>query len=381
MSDRPASDGGAADRELTARVALCRLAEPGDPEMGRLVEQHGPQAVLDQVVGGTLQSTRLSGYQARLPGLDVRADLVVTEAIGARVVVPGSDEWPEALDDLGHAAPLALWLRGPAELAGLAARAVAVVGARACTAYGEHVAASIAAGLGDRGWTVVSGAAFGIDAAAHRGAMAVNGPTVAVLACGIDLAYPSAHDGLLERIRGSGLVVSELPPGCRPSKPRFLTRNRVIAALSRGTVVVEAALRSGAANTAGHAVGLSREVMAVPGPVTSAMSAGCHELLRTKDAHLVTDTADVLDIVGTLGVDASPPRRGEEQAHDGLDPLHLQVLEGLPVRRAVGPASVARVAGVDVPTVLRCLALLTTRGLAEQVEGGWRKVAVAREST
>src|SRR5215210_7526426 len=254
MSDRPASDGGAADRELTARVALCRLAEPGDPEMGRLVEQHGPQAVLDQVVGGTLQSTRLSGYQARLPGLDVRADLVVTASIGARVVVPGSDEWPEALDDLGHAAPLALWLRGPAELA---ARAVAVVGARACTAYGEHVAASIAAGLGDRGWTVVSGAAFGIDAAAHRGAMAVDGPTIAVLACGIDLAYPSAHDGLLERIRGSGLVVSELPPGCRPSKPRFLTRNRVIAALSRGTVVVEAALRSGAANTAGHAVGLS----------------------------------------------------------------------------------------------------------------------------
>ena len=362
--------------ELRARAALSRLAEPGDPEMGRCLDALGPVGVLEQIREGTLESRRLPSYLARLPGLDVDADLAVAAAVGARVVVPQSPEWPVALDDLGLARPVALWVRGDGDLARLTRRAVSVVGARACTAYGEHVAAGIAAGLGDRRWTVVSGAAFGIDASAHRGALAVDGTTVAVLACGIDLVYPGAHDSLLARVRESGVVVSELPPGCRPSKPRFLTRNRVIAALGRGTVVVEAALRSGAANTAGHAVELSRALMAVPGPVTSAMSAGCHELLRTKDAHLVTDAADVLDIVGDLGVDDSPLRRGPVHPHDDLDELHLRVLEGLPVQRAAGPASVARVAGVDIPSVLRCLGLLSARGLAEMVDGGWRKVRV-----
>ena len=364
--------------ELRARAALSRLVEPGDQEMGRLLQDLGPQRVLAQVVAGRLAARRISHYRSRLPSLDVDADLSVAQAIGARVVIPGSPEWPGTLDDLGHARPIALWVRGEGDLARLARRAVSVVGARACTAYGEHVAAGIGAGLGDRGWTVVSGAAFGIDAAAHRGALAVDGPTVAVLACGIDLAYPGAHENLLVRVRESGLVVSELPPGSRPSKPRFLTRNRIIAALGRGTVVVEAALRSGAANTAGQAVDLSRELMAVPGPVTSAMSAGCHELVRTKGAHLVTDAADVLDIVSPLGLDDSPPRRGEARPHDGLDDLHLQVLEGLPLRRPVGPASVARVAGVDIPSVLRCLGLLSARGLAELVDGGWRKASVRR---
>ena len=364
--------------EVRARLALSRLAEPGDEELGHLVDALGAERVLEQVHAGRLQSRRLALYLARLPALDVEADLAMATAVGARVVVPGSPEWPTALDDLGARRPVALWVRGAGDLAQLGRRAVSVVGARACTAYGEHVAAGIGAGLGDRGWTVVSGAAFGVDAAAHRGTLAVEGATVAVLACGIDLVYPGAHDSLLARIRESGAVVSELPPGCRPSKPRFLTRNRIIAALGRGTVVVEAAVRSGAVNTAGQAVDLSRELMAVPGPVTSAMSAGCHELLRTKGAHLVTDAADVLDIVGELGVDASPLRRGAVLPHDDLDELHLRVLEGLPVQRAVGPASVARVSGVDIPSVLRCLGLLAARGLAETVDGGWRKVRVRR---
>jgi DNA processing protein len=364
--------------EVRARAALSRLAEPDDAELGRFLDDVGPEQVLAQIRAATLPSDRLPRYQARLPGHDVDADLAMAAAVGARVVVPGAPEWPVALDDLGWRRPVARWVRGDGDLARLTRRAVSVVGARACTSYGEHVAADIGAGLGDRGWTVVSGAAFGIDAAAHRGALAVEGATVAVLACGVDQAYPSAHEQLLARVQEAGVVVSELPPGCRPSKPRFLTRNRLIAALGRGTVVVEAALRSGAANTAGQAVDLSRELMAVPGPVTSAMSAGCHELMRTKDARLVTDAADVLDIVGELGVDDSPLRRGVELPHDHLDELHLRVLEGLPVRRAVGPASVARVAGVDIPSVLRCLGLLSARGLAETVDGGWRKVRVRR---
>ncbi len=362
----------------TARAALCRLAEPGDEEMGHWVGRLGAAATLAKVVDGSLDSARLPHYQARLGGPSAEDDLRLAARLGARLVVPGSPEWPTCLDDLGDARPLAVWARGAGDLARLARLAVSVVGARACTAYGEHVASGLGAGLADRGWTVVSGAAYGIDAAAHRGALAVDGPTVAVLACGVDVAYPAGHETLLARIADQGLVLSELSPGTRPTKVRFLTRNRVIAALGRGTVIVEAALRSGAASTAGHAAGLLREVMVVPGPVTSAMSAGCHELVRVKNASLVTQTADVLDLVGELGADAAPGRRGEEQPHDGLDELHLRVLEALPVTRGVGPASVARVAGVDIHSVIRCLSMLAGRGLAQTVEGGWRKTRPVR---
>jgi DNA processing protein len=250
-----------------------------------------------------------------------------------------------------------------------------VVGARACTSYGEHVAAELGAGLGERGWTVVSGAAFGIDVAAHRGALAGNGGTVAVLACGVDIVYPSAHGRLLRAVRAAGAVVSELPPGARPTKSRFLARNRLIAGLARGTVVVEAAMRSGARNTAGHADDLSRPVMAVPGPVTSPMSAGCHELMRL-GASLVTDTADVVALVGALGDDAAPERRGEARPHDGLDEAALRVLDALPSRQYAGPASIARVAGLDLATVLPALALLSGRGLARSRADTWRRVVV-----
>jgi DNA processing protein len=237
------------------------------------------------------------------------------------------------------------------------------------------------AGLAERDWTVVSGAAYGIDAAAHRGALAVHGRTVAVVAGGVDVVYPAGHDTLLERVRENGVVISELPPGSRPTRHRFLKRNRVIAALGRGTVVVEAALRSGAAHTAGRAGELFRAVMAVPGPVTSPMSAGCHELIRTKDVSLVTDAPDVLDLVGDLGVDDAPPRRGPAQPHDDLDETHVRVLEALPVSRLAGAASVARVAGLDLPSVLRCLGLLSERGQAELVDGGWRKARLPSKRT
>jgi DNA processing protein len=356
-----------------ARAALTRLIEPDDAALGSLVELLGAEEVLAQIREGTLNSTRLASYRARLPDLDVAGDLARAARVGARLLTPGSDEWPPALDDWGSRRPLALWVSGNGDLGALARRAVAVVGARACTDYGEHVAAELAAGLGDRGWTVVSGAAFGIDAAAHRGSLAVAGATVAVLACGVDVVYPSSHHRLLCDIRDGGAVVSELPPGARPTKTRFLGRNRVIAALGRGTVVVEAARRSGAFNTAGHAVELSRTLMAVPGPVTSPMSAGCHTLMQTMNADLVTDAADVVDLVGDLGDDAAPERRGETRPHDGLDDACLRVLDALPVRQFAGPASLARVAGLDVAIVLRGLAVLAVRGLAEGREGVWRR--------
>jgi len=363
----------AADPDVHSRIVLSRLSEPGDEEMGGWVENLGAPEVLGRIRTGRLASNMQAHYRARLESADVEVDVDLAARAGARLVVPGDDEWPVQVDDLGAARPLLLWVSGLPGLDVLTRRAVALVGARACTPYGEHVAAEMAAGLGDRGWTVVSGGAYGIDAAAHRGVMAVGGSTVAVLACGIDVVYPAAHDSLFGAVRASGAVVSELPPGSRPMRTRFLHRNRVIAALARGTVVVEAAIRSGARNTAGHADALSRPVMAVPGPVTSVTSAGCHELVRVAGAALVTDASDVVDIVGDLGADGSLERRGERRPHDDLDPTTLRVLEALPLRRYAPPDSIARVAGLDASTVLRALAALSAARLATSREGAWRR--------
>jgi DNA processing protein len=365
------------DEERAARASLARLAEPGDPWLGRAVAGLGASAVLERVRRARAgEPDRLAHYRVRLPSLGADAEL--TRRAGARLVAPGDAEWPAALDDLGERAPLVLWVSGEGRLDEVVGRSVAVVGARACTAYGEHVAAELAAGIGDRGWSVVSGGAYGIDAAAHRGALAVDAPTVAVLACGVDVAYPAAHDTLLAAVRAAGAVVSEMPPGARPTRVRFLHRNRVIAALSRGTVVVEAALRSGALNTAGHAEELSRVVMAVPGPVTSESSMGCHELVRTRGASLVTRAADVLDLVGELGSDRSDLRRGADRPTDGLDPTTMRVLEALPLRRQAPADSIGRVAGLDPATVLRALGLLRSLGLAEGQEGRWRRASPGR---
>ncbi|MFP5369177.1 MAG: DNA-processing protein DprA, partial [Actinomycetes bacterium] len=246
--------------------------------------------------------------------------------------------------------------------------------ARASTAYGEHVAGELGHELGERGWTVVSGGAFGIDAAAHRGALAADAPTVAVLACGVDRVYPSAHGPLFHRIAESGLLVSEWPPGAAPHRHRFLVRNRLIAALTRGTVVVEAAARSGAQATARRAQRLGRQVMVVPGPVTSAMSVGCHELLRDEelDARLVADAAHVVETVGRLGEDLADPPERASQLRDGLSDLAVRVLDACPVRNGAGPERLAKIAGCDVLDVLRVLPVLELADLVQQTESGWR---------
>ena len=362
--------------EARARIVLSHLGEPGDVALGAAVDDLSAQEVLAGIREGTLSSPaaarQLENYRARLPRADADLDLEVAARAGLRVLVPGDDQWPAPLDDLGPARPLLLWVSGAADLAEVTRRAVAVVGARACTAYGQSVAAELAAGLAERGWTVVSGGAFGIDAAAHRGAMAVDGTTLAVMASGVDVPYPVAHTALLDAVRRGGAVVSELPPGSRPTKRRFLDRNRLIAALSRGTVVVEAALRSGARNTASHADALSRPVMAVPGPVTSVFSAGSHELIRSYGAHLVTDASDVLEVVGDLGDDAAAERRGELRPEDALSPEVLRVLEAMPARRWATTDEVVVAAGLAPPTVLRALGTLCSTQLAEGSDGVWR---------
>jgi DNA processing protein len=212
-------------------------------------------------------------------------------------------EWPPQLDALGNSQPYALWLRGTADLRFTCLRSVAIVGSRASTAYGSYVAADIVSVLAESRWAVVSGGAYGIDAAAHRGALAADGATIAVLASGVDVPYPAGHADLFDAIAGHGLLVSEWPPGQLVSRLRFLGRNRIIAALATGTLVVEAGSRSGACKTARHARDLSRPLMAVPGPVTSEQSAGCHQLIRDWHATLVTSPADVIDVLSTAQPD------------------------------------------------------------------------------
>ncbi len=360
--------------ERLARAALSRLAEPGDEELAALVLREGPVAVWRGIEDGSLSAKGLLRWRSRLDDRDPEADLARMEMAGGRLVCPGDFEWPSQLDlpaPWSNQRPLALWVRGEADMRLSCLRSVAVVGARAATTYGASVATELAASLAEKGWTVVSGAAFGIDAAAHRGALAVGGVTVAVLACGADVSYPRSHDALLRQIGDEGVVVSELPPGCAPSRMRFLVRNRIIAALTRGTVVVEAALRSGARSTAGHAGHYGREVMAVPGPVTSALSAGCHETIR-EGALCVTGAADVIEAVGVIGVDVVEERRGAERPTDQLDPDSLQVFEALPVRRPAQLAGLVRRSGLDPGTVLRCLGALQREGFAEGSDAGWR---------
>ena len=277
---------------------MTYLAEPADPILGSLLEVVGPTEVLARIRSGTPEAIGASGtalgrLRARLARVPADAGLSAAQRKGIRLVCPGDPEWPPQLDDLGARRPYALWARGKDLRAGCA-QAVAVVGSRAATAYGTHVATGISADLAGAGWAVISGAAYGIDAAAHHGALLADGRTVAVLACGADVAYPRGHADLLATITVHGTIVSEHPPGQKVSRIRFLTRNRIIATLSAGIVIAEAGLRSGALTAARYARNLGRPVMAVPGPVTSAQSAGCHQLIRDHAAACVTDAADIL---------------------------------------------------------------------------------------
>ena len=323
--------GGVIDEERLARAVLSRAAEPGDRRIGRLLATMPAVEVVALLRDPASPVPHADRYAVRLATVEPEADLARVAEVGGRLIVPGDLEWPSQLDALGDSAPWALWVRGAADLRFTALRSAAVVGARAATAYGTHVASVLGSDLASAGWSVVSGGAFGIDAAAHTGALAAHGITVAVLACGVDVAYPPRHDALFARIAADGVLVSEVPPGAAPHRTRFLVRNRVIAALTRGTVVVEAALRSGALSTAHEALRLGRPVLGVPGPVTSAMSQGVHRLLRD-GALVVTSAAEVAEALGELGTDLAPRPSGPVDARDGLDALTARVLDAVPAR-------------------------------------------------
>jgi len=377
----------ATDRQRLARAALTYLIEPGDKTAGALLRTCSPEAIVAAIRDGdALPRTAaaddadaataagigrsLRNWRARLPEIPGERDLGAAELAGIRLVCPGDPEWPTQLDVLGDARPYALWLRGNADLRHSCLRSVSIVGARAATAYGSYVSAELAAGLAGRGWVVVSGGAYGIDGSAHRGALAGEGTTIAILACGVDNPYPAGNHDLFAGIGEQGLLVSEWPPGRNPTRARFLARNRVIAALSRGTVVVEARRRSGALSTARHARDLCRLLMAVPGPVTSDSSAGCHWIMREWGAVCVTSSDDVLEHVAHIGEHLTLP--GPVVAAAELDPVTARVLEALPARGGAGPATIAVAAGVALDTTLSCLSLLAAGGFAARGPRGWR---------
>ncbi|WP_051696644.1 DNA-processing protein DprA [Streptomyces sp. NRRL S-244] len=377
----PADGSGTAadpDPELLARAALTRVLEPGDEHGGRWLREHGAVGLIRLLTGPDTAAAalagvgeqRLAGYRRRAALADPRRDLAAAARSGGRFICPGSPQWPTQLDDLGDARPIGLWLRGRPDLRTWALRSVAVVGARACTPYGAHMAQTLAAGLAERGWVVVSGAAYGVDGAAHRGALASGGATAAVLACGVDIAYPRGHAELLGRIAAQGLVLGELPPGSHPTPSRFVLRNRVIAALTRGTVVVEAAHRSGSLVTARRAQRLGRFTMGVPGPATSGLSGGVHELLRG-EAVLVTDAAEVVELVGGMG-ELAPERRGPVLARDLLDRDTARVLEALPAGRLAHADQVALAAGTGTDEVIGRLYELHSLGFVERQGEGWQ---------
>jgi DNA processing protein len=384
-------DPTAADRR--ARLVLHHASEPGDALLCRLVARFGAPTVASAILSGSAADLlpaheeesasdraaligRANTLQTRCYRADPDADLAVAAKTGARYVIPADEHWPTALDDLGDAAPLGMWFLGSADLVAASQRGVSIVGARIATGYGMHVAGELAAGLAERGWAVISGAARGIDGAAHRGALAARGVTVAALACGIDLVYPAGHEALIGAIASDGLVLSELPPGTSVSRFRFLDRNRVIAALGLGTVVVEAAARSGSLVTARLADGLGRPVLAIPGPVTSEASEGTHQLIRD-GALLITRAAEVIEQLGDLGADLADPttagRSSSRRPRDSLDPIAARVLDALPVagRGTLDTVEAALAAGLEPRAVHAALGRLTAAGWVDRDERGW----------
>ncbi|GEL94359.1 DNA-processing protein DprA [Cellulomonas composti] len=377
--------------ERTARAAWSGLVEPGDDVAGTLIATLGASDAWNRLTaavrGGLDDDGVVAGVRALLPdasaGAAARLERAVrrwaprlgrpapTGATGVRVVVPGDDDWPAGLDDLGPCAPPCLWVRGEVR----AVRGtVAIVGSRAATTYGERVAYDLAAGAADAGLLVVSGGAYGIDAAVHRGAHARPGGTLVVLAGGVDRSYPSGNASLFEAVLSAGgALVSEVPPGALPTRSRFLQRNRLIAAIGAACVVVEAAWRSGALSTAHHAERLLRPVGAVPGPVTSMASAGCHRLLREGVAVCVTDGAEVVELAGAIGPDAVPAVEDVRRPTDGLDEVGRRVLDALGTRVARSSQDVAQAAGLGVAETLGAFGLLELEGLAEREGKGWRR--------
>lgn len=394
------TDPNAEAAERFARAVWTGIAEPGDGIAGALIfalgaanslkaviEKWSPERLTRAVKTAPTSaqwsedpveeiSKATARWMPRLDSSDALAALRLAAHHRATVLVPGDREWPERMNDLASHAPIALWVRGDPMRLRECERSISLVGARAATGYGEHVTVEAASSLVGRGFAIVSGAAYGIDGAAHRAALAAEGTTVAFLAGGVDRPYPSGHDALIGRIVETGVVLSEVPCGGSPTKWRFLQRNRLIAALSQATVVLEAGWRSGSLNTAGHAAALGRPLGAVPGAVTSAASAGCHRLIREYGATCVTNAEEMAELV------EDTDREGELVGWAGGGAQHssdeLRVLDALSTRSGRTIDDIAKRSGMPVETVQSVLGVLQLEGTADERHNGWVYVTQRR---
>ncbi len=392
------------ENERTARAALSRLLEPQDAAGLALVQVAGAEDALriatgqlaagpglEQELSRVLEENSAGGgwtglgmalkrWAPRIPDLAPERDLATLRRLGGRLLIPADKLWPRQLADLGLQEPLCLWWRGMEQELPALNKAVALVGSRDSTSYGSAVTGDLAYALAQRGFTIVSGGAYGIDAHAHRAALAgaAGGlPTIAVMAGGVDRFYPAGNEDLLRTVANQGAVLAEVPPGSAPTRYRFLQRNRLIAALAAVTVVVEARWRSGALNTAHHAETLGRAVGAVPGSVHSANSAGCHRLLREGGAVCVTDAAEIAELAAPSGDFLPESQSGRVAAHDGLTLEDLILLDALPLRITSTVEKLATVAGLSPESVRAGLGRLGLLGLAETRHGGWKRTPAA----
>lgn len=394
-----AGEGDRSDADVSesfARAAWTGIAEPGDRSAGLLVTALGASAALSALIDKRTSAeivqkvdpdaraeraalTReiddaLARWRPRTKSAAAVRALRLAAHLGVRFSTPGDAAWAKGVDDLGVHAPIGLWWRGQIESMRTMNRSIALVGARAATGYGEHVAMEASAGLVERGFTIVSGAAYGIDGMVHRAALASQGVTIAFLAGGVDRFYPSGHESLLSSIVDTGAVVSELPCGSAPTKWRFLQRNRLIATASQATVILEAGQRSGSLNTAGHAAAAGRPLGAVPGPVTSPASAGCHRLLREFDARCVSNAAEMAELMAFEGSAHDAPA-----GRSGPSAEQVRVLDALSMRSQRDVNDIASRCGLSVGAVIAALGEFESDGGVVEKERGWlrRRVRAA----
>lgn len=371
--------GGDSGSRQLAWAYLSRVVLGPCPALTALIESVGVVEAARAVRERELPQVLHAATAARRAEDRAGRDLETIGALGGRLVTPDDPEWPAwrmlGLSQLppgrdpDGAVPLVFWARGARDLAELTERSLAVVGARCSTGYGDRAAGSLAGDLAARGWTIVSGAAFGIDGMAHRAALAIGGATIAVLACGVDRPYPAQHDRLLDRIAETGLVISEYPPGTTARKHHFLARNRLIAALSDGVLVVEAGVRSGARNTVKWARRIGRPAMAVPGSVDSAASAGCHRMIREGEAVLVGSVDEILADTAPLHLPAAAEPK--PPAAYQLTAAQSTVYAALPATGGRWPHELCTATGLSIAEIRAALAALDMAGRAGDAASGW----------
>ncbi len=279
------------------RLALFNAIEAGNTYWARQVNEFGIAMVYEHLALGVYDATKYGAITQSISAFNADESLAAIAQSGGVFITPEDLSWPTRVNQLAIP-PMGLIVKG--DLSILNNPSLAIVGTRNPTPYGVRLAGDFAAGFVDREWDIISGGAYGIDTAAHRGALVAEGRTIAVIASGIDVQYPAGNARLFDEICENGAIISEVMPGVTAMPHRFLIRNRLIAALSLSTLVVEAAFRSGSLRTARDAAELLRPVMAIPGPISSPSSEGCHRLIGERAAELVTSVADAMELISAL---------------------------------------------------------------------------------